>query len=158
MPEPLLWLADSRGIYIPRDFATSFADRAKSVSGVPDEDWATLEAGPDDEWYWDAWTTVCSDAVVTDEHGNKFFIYQDGDCWLIPEGMEWSDETEFFEWPKKTLDQAQEAFEHAPSKETACALRVIAREYCDDGMIGYQELFDIIASTAGWAEDERSDR
>ena len=53
-PEPLLWLSDARGIYIPRDFASSFADRAKSVSGVTDEDWAILEEGPDHDWYWEA--------------------------------------------------------------------------------------------------------
>ena len=45
----LLWLLDARGIYIPRDFATSFADRSKSVSGVDAEQWAILENGPDEE-------------------------------------------------------------------------------------------------------------
>src|ERR1700758_4250225 len=98
-PEMLLWLSDARGIYIPRDFAASFADRAKHVSGVKDEDWAVLEAGPYHEWYWEAWEDVCRDAIVTDENGVKYAVYQDGDCWLIPEGMEWSDETGTFEWP-----------------------------------------------------------
>ena len=46
-PEPLLWLSDARGVYIPRDFANSFSNRAKDVTGVSDEDWAILEAGPD---------------------------------------------------------------------------------------------------------------
>lgn len=47
-PDMLLWLSDARGVYIPRDFAMSFADRAKSVTGVSDEDWETLEKGPDE--------------------------------------------------------------------------------------------------------------
>ena len=98
-PETLLWLADNRGIYIPRDFANSFIDRAKSVSGVSDEDWAILEAGPDHEHYWDAWTEVCDSAKVTDNNGNEFSVYQDGDCWLVPVGMEWNDETGGFDWP-----------------------------------------------------------
>ena len=46
-PEMLLWLSDARGVYIPRDFAKSFADRAKHVSGVSEEDWTILELGPD---------------------------------------------------------------------------------------------------------------
>lgn len=98
-PEPLLWLNDARGIYIPRDFATSFKDRAKHVANVTDEQWAILEEGPDSEYYWDVWTEVTDSAVITDNNGQKFTIYQDGDCWLIPEDMEWSDETGFFVWP-----------------------------------------------------------
>jgi hypothetical protein len=97
-PEPMLWLSDARGIYIPRDFATSFADRSKSVIGVSPEDWEALEAGPDHEWYWETWADVCDSAIVTDEKGVKYRIHQDGDCWLIPADMVWSDETEFFVW------------------------------------------------------------
>lgn len=109
--EPMLWLDDHRGIYIPRDFALSFADRAKSVTGVSAEDWTILERGPDggmdsdipedesNEWYWDTWTDVCDNARVTDDNGVVYFVYQDGACWLIPEGMEWSDSDEFFIWP-----------------------------------------------------------
>ena len=108
-PEMLLWLSDARGVYIPRDFAESFADRAKHVDGVSDEDWSTLELGPDyqnaegetvyNEPYWDTWNDVCNNAVVTDEHGNKYRVYQDGDCWLVPVDMEWNDETESFDYP-----------------------------------------------------------
>ena len=103
-PEMMLWLSDARGQYIPRDFANSFADRAKHVSGVKDEDWSVLEAGPDHEWYWDAWNDVCDRAEITDEQGNKFRVYQNGDCWLVPVGMEWNDATESFEWPEESAD------------------------------------------------------
>jgi len=103
-PEPLLWLSDARGIYIPRDFANSFADRDKSVRGVSAEDWAILEAGPDHDQYWDAWSDVCDSAVVTDDDGVEFRVHQDGDCWLIPAGMEWSDDEDFFVWPKENDD------------------------------------------------------
>jgi hypothetical protein len=101
----MLWLSDARGQYIPRDFATSFADRAKSVTGVKDEDWAILEAGPDHEHYWEVWDTVCTDAVVTDDNGVKFTIHQDGDCWLVPEGMEWDEATETFKYPETDKDE-----------------------------------------------------
>lgn len=97
-PNVMLWLNDLRGIYIPKNFAELFADRAKTVTGVDDETWAILESGPYHELYWEAWDDVCREAVVTDDHGNRFTIYQDGDCWLIPVGMEWNDEIGFFDW------------------------------------------------------------
>ena len=100
-PEMLLWLSDSRGIYIPRDFAKSFVDRDKHVSGVSAEDWVVLESGPDNESYWDAWVDVCDNAVVTDEHGHSYTIWQEGDCWLLPRGMEWDNETRCFVWPEE---------------------------------------------------------
>jgi hypothetical protein len=100
-PDMLLWLNDARGIYIPRDFANSFSDRAKHVTGVTAHQWETLEAGPshEDESYWDVWTEVCDNATVTDENGHKYSVYQDGDCWLIPHGMEWNEDTDSFDWP-----------------------------------------------------------
>jgi hypothetical protein len=107
-PEMLLWLSDARGVNIPRDFATSFADRDKTVSGVSPEDWQTLEDGPDAEWYWDAWADVCDNAVVTDENGVKYRVYQEGDCWLIPDGMEWNDETGGFEWPEDSEEETDQ--------------------------------------------------
>jgi hypothetical protein len=110
-PGMLLWLSDSRGQYIPRDFAKSFADRDKSVSGVKAEDWECLDIGPWNEaedkpndWYWEAWESVCQDATITDEKGVKYFVYQDGDCWLVPQGMQWNDENETFEWPEESED------------------------------------------------------
>ena len=104
-PEMLLWLSDARGVYIPRDFAQSFIDRDKHVSGVTAEDWAILETGPDNELYWDTWSEIEQNAVVTDEHGNKFTLYQDGDLWLIPEGMEYNERTDSFDYPdERTKD------------------------------------------------------
>lgn len=100
-PEPLLWLNDSRGVYIPRDFAASFRDRAKSVSGVSEAEWQILESGPDEIAYWDVWADVCDNAAITDELGRHFHIYQDCGCWLIPDGMEWSDDTDWFIWPER---------------------------------------------------------
>lgn len=97
-PDMVLFLSDARGIYIPRDFAQSI--KRSALSGVTDEDMATLEAGPDHEWYWEAWDAVCQSAVITDEHGVRYHIYQDGDCWLVPEGMEWDERKECYAWPE----------------------------------------------------------
>jgi hypothetical protein len=109
-PDTLLWLSDSRGVYIPRDFANSFVDRDKHVKGVRVQDWTHLENGPDDnECYWDAWQNVCEDATVTDENGVQYRLHQDGDLWLVPVGMEWNDRDETFHWPS---DEDSEEYEH----------------------------------------------
>lgn len=100
-PQMILWLSDARGQYIPRDFARSFTDRAKHVANVSDEDWAILDAGPDHEHYWDAWHAVCDSAVVTDDDGVEYHVYQDGDCWIVPKGMQWSDAADTFVWEEE---------------------------------------------------------
>ena len=104
-PSMLLWLSDARGVYIPRDFATSFKDRAKNVSGVEPKEWEFLEAGPDAAWYWETWDNVLDNAVVTDDAGVKFTLHQDGDLWLVPEGMYWNDEKDTFEWPEESEEK-----------------------------------------------------
>lgn len=97
-PEISLFLSDSRGVYIPRDFAKSIKrDCVKNVS--PDE-WQTLEAGPDADSYWDVWSDVLDFAEITDPvTGVVYTLHQDGDLWLIPQGMEWNDSRGCWEWP-----------------------------------------------------------
>ncbi len=98
-PQPQLFLSDARGINIPKDFATGI-DR-KLLSNVSDEDITILTTGPDHEWYWEAWDTVCQNAKITGNDGVTYTIHQDGDCWLIPAGMEWSDDEMFFVYPSE---------------------------------------------------------
>ena len=38
---------------------------------------------------------------MLDDDGNRYTIWNDGDCWLIPEGMEFNEATETFEWPEQ---------------------------------------------------------
>jgi len=84
----LLLLSDARGIYIPRDFAEGFNMEDWHVSA---EDAAILLAGPDHEWYWEAWESVLNNATLTTKTATKhyapgtvFTLYQDGDLWAIP--------------------------------------------------------------------------
>jgi len=99
-PEPICFLSDAIGIYIPQRFARAWHDRTVSVANVSDEDWAALEAGPDHSEYWDAWQEVCDDAKVTDINGVEFFLdQQDGGLFLIPLGMTWDDEADGWRWP-----------------------------------------------------------
>ena len=106
-PEMILWLSDAHGQYIPRYFATSFADRAKTVTNVSDDDWAILEAGPDHEHYWDTWSEVEQKALVT-INGVQYGVFQDGDCWLVPTDMIWSDEQETFVWEELEKEQTND--------------------------------------------------
>jgi len=100
--KPVLFLNDGHGVHIPRKFATSWPpeERVLRVSGVTDSDWQILEDGPDGrDTYWEAWEEVCASATITDVTGNEYFIFQDGDCWLIPKGMTWDDEEDGWRWP-----------------------------------------------------------
>ena len=58
-----LYLSDARGIFIPRDFATSI--KRECVANVTAGDWEVLAAGPDHEWYWVTWSDVERTAVIT---------------------------------------------------------------------------------------------
>lgn len=107
-PDMMLWLSDARGQYIPRDFANSFINRERDVIGVTADDWRVLENGPDDGSYWDVWNDVCDNAIITDENGELYRIWQDGDCWLVPDGMEWSDRDETFHWPDDDEDECSQ--------------------------------------------------
>jgi hypothetical protein len=106
-PEILLWLDDNRGIYIPRDFANSFVERDKHVQGVTLKQWDILEEGPGHEQYWDTWNEVLDNAIVTDDEGIKYSVYQDGICWLVPEGMIMNDIGEFI-WSNDFNDELDE--------------------------------------------------
>ncbi len=93
-PKAQLWLSDARGVYIPRDFAQSIVDRGKNVINVSEEEWERLEAGPDAAWYWETWDNVLNNAIVVDGE-TRYTLHQDGDLWLVPEGMRWDEEKGF---------------------------------------------------------------
>ena len=103
-PEPRLWVNDSHGQYIPQIFTTTL-DRAR-VAEINDEDWTIIEAGPDHDEYWDAWQEIELKAIVTLDDG-LYRIFQQSDCWLIPVGMEWDHERDWFVWPeaKEQVDE-----------------------------------------------------
>jgi len=86
----ILFASDRHGIYIPQYFAES-VDRTK-LSGVSDGDMEILMAGPDHEQYWDAWNDVEQSAILTDDNGVTYSMYQDGDLWLVPTDHDWNEE------------------------------------------------------------------
>lgn len=90
LPETaILYASDRHGIYIPQYFSESV--KPECLSGVSGEDMAILLSGPDHEFYWEAWEVVCNNAVLTDSNGVTFYLWQDGDLWLVPTHFEFKD-------------------------------------------------------------------
>jgi hypothetical protein len=79
-PAVILLFDSARGIYIPQNFAEEI--QREYVSGVDAETYETLAAGPDGEWYWEAWQDVLDNAVLT-IGGDEYMLYQDGDAWAL---------------------------------------------------------------------------
>lgn len=89
-----LLVSDSAGVYVPQVFCEKF-DLAR-WSGIRDEDIATIEAGPEHEWYWEAWNDILNSATYT-EDGHTYMLWQDGDLWAISVEQMTDDEyQEFF--------------------------------------------------------------
>lgn len=83
LPDNAEFYADSAmGIYIPQYFAEKM-DHSK-VSGVAQEEWDILLAGPDHAEYWDVWNDVENNAVMTDNNGKKWTLLHDMDLWIVP--------------------------------------------------------------------------
>lgn len=105
-----LFLDSARGQYIPRDFARTV--KRDAVSGIDLKDLDYLAHGPGGcldesetlqdgetergEFYWDTWQTVLDNCTLTDDKGNRFTLYQDGDLWLVPADWEWIESLQTF--------------------------------------------------------------
>ena len=77
-------LSDARGVYIPRDFVTTFTP---AVWGLDPKSWAveTCKAGPNGDCdYWMAWSEICNKAEFHQD-GHVWYLHHDGDLWAICE-------------------------------------------------------------------------
>ena len=61
------------GVYVPMEFAASFAD------DIDVDDREILLAGPDHEWYWETWDKVSQGMV----QGHHIHIGESGDVFLL---------------------------------------------------------------------------
>lgn len=86
-------VGDSYGIYVPQTFCRDMVDE---WNGVPDESVETCRLGPDEDWYWDAWTEVLDRAQYKDQHGNVWHLYQDGDLFAYCRELMTDEEHEQF--------------------------------------------------------------
>ena len=84
-----LLLSDSHGVYIPKRWADDITDQEEAEALMVD--WADvliLQAGPDHEQYWDAWTEVLDHAQWTDLNGREWRMVQNGDLWAVDASVE----------------------------------------------------------------------
>ena len=88
-----LLVSDSAGIYVPLRFVTDMD--LSQWSGINDEDVKILQAGPDAEWYWEAWDSVLGSAYAT-INGKVWRLSQDGDLWAYCEELMSDEEYEGF--------------------------------------------------------------
>ncbi len=77
-----LFVDSSRGVYIPQYFAQSV--QRDLVTGVGDDDYTTLIAGPDHPFYWEAWADVLDNATINDPKLGECYLHQDEDLWVVP--------------------------------------------------------------------------
>jgi hypothetical protein len=89
MTEPNLIISDRNGIYIPQMFCTDIDETWCIESNVDYKDVQVCQAGPDHEWYWEAWQSILDNCEHTDKDGVTWRLHQDGDLWEYPEGYEW---------------------------------------------------------------------
>lgn len=81
-------LEDTRGIYIPQVFYKEFKFEKFSL----DRENYTGLSDPANESYWDTWSRLLTNAEHTDEQGYKWFLFQDGDLFLVREDYDFEQE------------------------------------------------------------------
>lgn len=86
--EPTLVLSDSHGIYIPQMWCQGIDQAEADMLGIRLDDVKVCQAGPDQEWYWEAWSAILDSASIVSD-GVRWHLHQDGDLWEVPEGYEW---------------------------------------------------------------------
>lgn len=67
------------GIYVPREFVLG---HNMSDWGVSNENMMIILAGPDGEYYWEAWDEILNDAKIIID-GEEWRLAQDGDLFAV---------------------------------------------------------------------------
>ena len=75
------------GIYVPKEFADGFKFGTDGWMCVNPNDLEILRAGPDHEFYWEAWEDVLNAATFTDKQGVTWGLEQDGDLFCHVTGV-----------------------------------------------------------------------
>ena len=80
-----LLITDASGIYIPQRFSEELEINGYQHEWNKLSQWTRdqIKAGPESEWYWDAWNTAESDLVRFDANGDEWSIVQNGDLWEV---------------------------------------------------------------------------
>jgi hypothetical protein len=90
--EPILLVDSHYGIYQPQILAEYIKSQQDDISkqlfnSIASDDLETCLAGPDDEFYWDAYCDIENSARCI-INKVEYFICQNEDTWLIPAGYD----------------------------------------------------------------------
>lgn len=73
-------VSGQHGVYVPQVFA---GFNLHEWSGIRSQDIADIEAGPESEWYWEAWDSILARAEYVLD-GHTFRLHQiDGDLFAV---------------------------------------------------------------------------
>ena len=86
--KPELLVDECHGIYVPQNWAVRYGEHAISYGGIDRADVEALIAGPDAESYWEIWDDIIRDYRCVSFDGTVWRLWQDGDLWAMPEGVE----------------------------------------------------------------------
>lgn len=89
-----LLVSDANGVFVPQVFASNYD--LSLWNGIDTDDLATIEKGPEADFYWDAWNNILSSATYSHD-GRTYHLHQDGDLWAIDyDGMSDAEYKDFF--------------------------------------------------------------
>lgn len=77
LPSISILFDSSRGYYIPKAFS-----ELEGWEGISKKDKNILQAGPNNNLYWETWNYVLDNAKFKKDD-NTWFLYQDGDLFAI---------------------------------------------------------------------------
>jgi len=101
-PAPFIISDGTYGIYGPQRVAKSIVANRSAWTNVDLEALAICLCGPSTPGYFEAYDEIEATARFTDANGDVFFLAWNpvySDACMIPVGMEWNDEKEWFDYP-----------------------------------------------------------
>ena len=85
---PKLVLSDSYGRYIPQVYCEDADEEWAESVGVDFKDVLVCQAGPDQDWYYEAWSNILDSAHKVID-GVTLRLVQDGDLFEVPDTYTW---------------------------------------------------------------------
>lgn len=82
-----LLLCDSHGRFIPQLYCSDISEDDCEDFSISWEDVKLCQSGPDEEFYWEAWQSIC-DSASWEEDGSKWRLLQNGDLWAVKAELE----------------------------------------------------------------------
>lgn len=86
----------AHGIYVPQVFVKYAEAYGWIIPPHHSDDVASIEEGPESEYYWESWESLLSMPSRVDEEGNRWTLHQDGDLFEVCDDLLSDEEYEIF--------------------------------------------------------------